>query len=90
LITYEDCLAFAGLTDEQVGAVARHEHLPRMVALELAGYLSRCADGDRQIAAMIRDDIEVARRRGDPAAAARLRLVLSQFDRTRDEARRAA
>ena len=40
MITYEDCLAFTGLTPEAVDHLAVREHLPAIVALGLACYLS--------------------------------------------------
>ena len=90
MITYEDCLAFAGLSDDEVSTIARHEHLPNMLALELGTYLSRSPGGGRRIEAMIVDDIEEARRRGDPVGAARLRIVLRHFVDHHPAAARAA
>ena len=29
MITLEDCIAFCGLTEEEVLAIAEHEHLPK-------------------------------------------------------------
>ena len=37
MLTYNDCLGFSELTPEQVSALARHEHLPEIVALEMGG-----------------------------------------------------
>ncbi|MDX6750619.1 hypothetical protein SH611_12430 [Geminicoccaceae bacterium 1502E] len=79
MITYEDCLALAGLTEEEVAAVARHEKLPEMLAAELGGYLCAEPGGTARLQHMIRDDIEAARRAGNCAEAARLRLVLRHF-----------
>jgi hypothetical protein len=39
MITLEDCLAFCGLTGEEVLAIAEHEHLPEIAATALANYL---------------------------------------------------
>lgn len=86
MITYEDCLGVAQLTDAEVQAIAEHEGLPRMLALELAQLLHRCRDGERRIAAMILDDVARARARGDLAKAARLRLVWSKFVSSHPEA----
>ena len=79
MLTFEDCLDFADLTGEEVDAIAEHEHVPEMVALELGRYLCETPEGERRISRMILDDIEGARKKGDLAAAARLRLVLRDF-----------
>ena len=79
MLTFEDCLDFADLTGEEVDAIAEHEHVPEMVALELGRYLCQTPEGERRISRMIVDDIEEARASGDLAAAAKLRFVLRHF-----------
>ena len=79
MLTYEDCLALTRLTDEEVDAIAVHEHLPEIIALELGHYLCETPNGERCLSRMILDDIEAARARGDLVRAARLRLVLAHF-----------
>jgi hypothetical protein len=39
MITLEDCVAFWGLTKEEVLAIAEHEHLPEIAAAALGSYL---------------------------------------------------
>lgn len=39
MITLEDCVGFCGLTEEEVLAIAEHEHLPEVAATALAQYL---------------------------------------------------
>lgn len=90
MLTYEDCLALANLTEEEVRTIARHQHVPEMLALELGNYLASCPEGGPCIERMIRADIEAARRRGDLAEAARLRLVLRHLGETQVVARRSA
>lgn len=82
MLTYEDCLALVSLSDAEIDAVAIHEHVPEIVALELGSYLCETPNGERRLSRMIVDDIEAARARDDLAAAARLRLVLGHFIRT--------
>jgi hypothetical protein len=36
MISLEDCIAFCGLTEEEVLAVAEHEHLPEIDATAFA------------------------------------------------------
>lgn len=81
MLTMDDCIALSELTEEEIEAIAEHEHLPEMVALELGNYLVHTAEGQRQIKTIIRDDIAAARAHGDFAHAARLKLALRHFIR---------
>ena len=81
VLTLEDCLALCGLTEDEVLAIAEHEHVPEVAAAELGNYLVRTADGELAIKAMIRDDLAAAQARGDAAHAAALKLVLHDFIR---------
>lgn len=87
MLTLEDCIALSELTEEEIDAIAEHEHLPEVVAAELGNYLIHCADGTARIRRMIRDDIESARARGDFVHAAKLKLVLKHFLETHPGAR---
>ena len=60
-------------------AIAEHEHIPEMAAVELGNYLVHSPDGERCIKAMIRDVIDAALARGDRTHALALRLVLRNF-----------
>jgi hypothetical protein len=79
MLSYEDCVALADLTEEEVEAIAQHEHLPEIVAAELGSYLVHDPEGVPKIKRIILDDIEEAKRRGDKQQTARLKLVLRHF-----------
>ena len=79
MLTLEDCIALSDLTEEEIDAIAEHEHLPEMIAVELGDYLVHLAEGRRAIKAIIRDDIAAARARRDYLHSARLKLVLAHF-----------
>jgi len=79
MLTLEDCLGLCGLTEEEVLAIAQHEHIPEMAALELGNYLCRTPDGELCIKSMIRDDIAGAASTGDRARELALKLVLRGF-----------
>jgi hypothetical protein len=79
MLTIEDCIGMCRLTEDEIAAVAEHEHLPHIVALEMGNYLCVTADGQRRLSRMIVDDIETARARGNLAHAAKLRRVLQHF-----------
>lgn len=79
MLTWEDCLALCDLTADEIAAIAEHEHLTQMAAVELGNYLIHSPDGVPKIRRIILDDITTARARGDHAHAAKLKLVLKQF-----------
>ncbi|MEZ5910606.1 MAG: hypothetical protein R3D31_17560 [Hyphomicrobiaceae bacterium] len=87
MLTLEDCLAFCGLTEAEVQAIAEHEHIPEVAAAGLAQYLLSSPDGGRRIRDMILDDIVLARQAHQQAHARELVMVLRHFLETHPEAR---
>ena len=79
MLSIEDCIALSSLTEEEVAAIAEHEHLPMVVAAELGSYLVSTPDGSRYVKRMIRDDIAAARARGDLVHELALKLVLRHY-----------
>ena len=79
MLSLEDCIALSCLTEEEVAAIAEHEHLPMIVATELGNYLVQTPDGSRYIKRMIRDDIDSANTRGDLVHALALKLVMRHY-----------
>ena len=67
MISLEDCIGLCGLTEEEVLAIAEHEHLPEIAATALAQYLLSQAHGSEKVRDMIVDDIRQAQRSGRPA-----------------------
>lgn len=87
MITIDDCIAMCGLTEEEVLAIAEHEHVPEIAAAGLAEYLlDRDDHGAEKIRDMIVDDIRQAMARGDEAHARDLFQVLRHFVTTHPEA----
>jgi hypothetical protein len=79
VLTFEDCLGLCELNEEEVRAIAEHEHVPQIVALELGNYLMRGPDGELLVSHMFIDDIRAAQRRGDLIHAASLKRALRHF-----------
>jgi hypothetical protein len=75
IISLEDCVGLSGLTEEEILAIAEHEHIPEMAASALGHYLSRQARGIEQIRDMIVHDIRQAQQGQDKQQAS--------FDRIR-------
>ena len=79
MLTLEDCIALCGLSEEEVLAIAEHEHIPEMAATEMGNYLLRTPEGELCIKSMIRDDILAAAARGARDHALALKLLLRNF-----------
>ena len=87
MITTKDCIAMCGLTEDEVMAIAEHEHVPEIAAAAIGRYLLKKPDGAERIRDMIRDDIHDALSRGDKDHASELLMVLRHFLETYPEAR---
>jgi hypothetical protein len=79
VLTFEDCLGLCELSEEEVRAIAEHEHLPEILALELGSVLVRSPSGELLVNHMVIDDIRAAERRGDVVRAAQLKRTLRHF-----------
>ncbi len=86
MITLEDCIAFCGLTEEEVLALAEHEHMPEVAACALAEYLLKQEHGPEKIRDMIVDDVRAAQARGDRQHVQTLLHVLHHFLKAHPEA----
>ena len=79
MLRLEDCIALCDLSEDEVLAIAEHEHIPEIAAAELGNYLVHTPDGERCIKAMIRDDIGAAAARGDRTHALALQARAAQL-----------
>ena len=79
MITLEDCVGFCGLTEEEVLAIAEHEHLPEIAATALAQYLLSQEHGSERVRNMIVDDIRRAQVALDKEKVLMLLHVLHHF-----------
>ena len=87
MITLEECVAFCGLTEQEVLAIAEHEHIPEIAATSLAEYLSHQEHGAEKVRDMIVDDIRASQARNDKEHVVTLLHVLHHFLRTHPQAR---
>ncbi len=79
MLTIQDCIELSELTEEEIRAIAEHEHIPEMAAVELGNYLVHTSEGEKRICAMIADDIERARGAGDPVRVLALKVCLKHY-----------
>jgi len=77
MLTFDDCLGLCDLTEEEVRAIAEHERMTEVAALELGNYLVQGSDGEQCIRSMILEDMGWAPAERKLA----LKLVLRNFVR---------
>ncbi|WP_210395385.1 hypothetical protein [Motiliproteus sediminis] len=82
MLTYEDCLELCELNQNEIDAIAEHEHIDRLQALAVGDHLVHCRGGETKIRKMIIDDIRHAQRHGDRSHEVRLRQALGHFIKT--------
>jgi hypothetical protein len=87
MISLHDCVALCGLTEEEVLAIAEHEHVPEILATSIAHKLMAERSGSAHVRDIIRDDIRGAVNRGDFVHARELLAVLRRFLKDHPEAR---
>ncbi len=85
MLTFEDVLELSDLTEEEVDAIAMHEHIPAICAAEYGYYLVHSQNGVPMMRKIILDDIEMAEKAEDYAKVQKLRAVLKHFIRTHPE-----
>lgn len=79
MLTLHDCIELSELTEAEIMAIAEHEHIPEMLAVELGNYLTHLPTGEKRIKRMIVDDIEAARTAGDAQRVLQLKLCLRHY-----------
>ncbi|MGI9405595.1 MAG: hypothetical protein ACR2O4_04415 [Hyphomicrobiaceae bacterium] len=85
MITLEDCIGLCDLTEEEILAIAEHEHLPEMAAIAYAQYVMNRDHGAEAICRMIVEDIRASQERGDRDHTQSLLHVLHHFIRNHPE-----
>ncbi len=79
MLTIQDCIELSELTEEEIRAIAEHEHIPEMAAIELGNYLVHTPEGEKRIRAMIVDDIDEARDAGNFVRVLSLKMCLKHY-----------
>ena len=82
MLSLQDCLEYVRLSEEEIDALVEHEHVPAIVAAELANFLMTTPQGVPTFERMIVEDIEEAERHGNWEHALQLKLVLRNFVET--------
>jgi hypothetical protein len=88
MLSLDDIIGMCECTEEEIKAIALHEHVPDAIASELANYLIHMRDGAPKIRKIIIEDIQIAKVKGDHTRAEELRQVLLHFIATHPNYRR--
>lgn len=78
MLTLRDCLDLADLTEDEIAAIAQHENIPAIVALELGHQLLRTPEDAQRVRQFIIDDIAAAQARHSCDRCDRFSLTLAQ------------
>ena len=49
MLTYKDCLDMAAVSEDEIDAIARHEGIPALIALELGNRLLETREGTARL-----------------------------------------
>ena len=79
MISKEDIIAMCGLTEEEVAAIAEHEHMPDVAAAAFAKYVLEQEHDPARLKEMIVDDFRVAVRARRFEHAQEIILALRHF-----------
>lgn len=79
MISKDDILGLCDLEEDEIDAIAEHEHIPEVAAAALGDYLVHQANGAARVHSMIVEDIRDALGRRDGAHAASLYVTLQHF-----------
>ncbi|MBI2308599.1 MAG: hypothetical protein HYU78_15025 [Rhodocyclales bacterium] len=82
MLCLEDCLDFCELDQDEVEAIAEHEHVPTIVAAEMGYELLKSDAGVARLHLMILDDIEIALKHGRVDHANELVCTYQHFQRS--------
>ena len=81
MLCLEDCLDFCELDQDEIEAIAEHEHVPVIVAAEIGCELLKSDEGVVKLHTMILDDIEIALEHGRTEHAGELAMTYQHFQR---------
>lgn len=90
MIRLDDVIALSDLTEEEIAAIAEHEHTDGVSAAILGDYMMHDHHGPQKVVQMISEDIRAALHKDDKAHAAELYKVLHHFLAQHPDAARGA
>lgn len=86
MISIKDCLDYSDLTEDEVVAIAEHEHLPFGTAVQLACCLAQSQDGTEVLRCLLKNAVCDARNCGEEEALKLAQRAFKQFNANHPEA----
>jgi hypothetical protein len=80
MVTLNDCLEFCDLTEEEVHEIAEHDHIPEIVAAELASALLESPYGVYVVRCYLLENLKRAASLGNLSRARYLDRVITRFN----------
>ena len=78
-LTFEDCLSLCDISEAEALAIAEHQHIPPMAAVELGDYLTKTPEGELCLKAILREHMAAAAARGEAMRTLGLKAVLREY-----------
>jgi hypothetical protein len=79
VLSLQEVLDFCGLDEEEIHAIAQHEHISEVCAAALGSSLLQTEQGTARIEGLMRENIEDAKSHGQPTRAEACERVLAHF-----------
>ncbi len=79
MLTFSDCLAYCGLTEDEISVIAHHERITELAAIELADSLLHTREGEQRICDILADEMHHAETLRHTRHIAHLRTVLDHY-----------
>lgn len=79
MLSLKDCLDYCDMDQDEISAVAEHEHIPVIVAAELCDSLLHTEEGVCNLHAMLLDNIATALEHGEVGRAGQLSRTYQHF-----------
>jgi uncharacterized hydantoinase/oxoprolinase family protein len=79
VLSLQEVFDFSGLDEEEIHAIAKHEHVSEVCAAGLGSSLLQTKQGTADIECLMRENIEEAKSHGQPVRAEACERVLAHF-----------
>lgn len=79
MISIKDCLDYSDLTEDEVSAIAEHEHLPFACAAQMACCLAQSGEGTEVLRCVLKDAVCDAKKCGHAETLKVARRACVQF-----------
>ena len=79
MLTFQDCIDLAGVTEAEIEAIAKHERIPAMIALQLGDHMLHTQEGAVKLRDFIVENLLRAQGRNNCTDCAKLGRLLAGY-----------